>query len=94
MTTWQHSAPSNPTAQTPQHNLSLGEDSPSDLPELQEEETLEFQEEYPQEEAEEAEEEASPQRYLFSKLLLVQETNSSAIRHLYSPEIAQNRRCS
>ena len=31
-------------------------DFPSDLPEPQEEETLEFQEEYPREEAEEAEE--------------------------------------
>ena len=53
---WQHSTPSNLTVQTPQHNHSLDEDSPSDLPDSQEEETLEFQEEYPQEVAEEVEE--------------------------------------
>ena len=49
---WQRSVPSNLTIQTPP----LDEDSPSDPLESQEEETLEFQEEYPQEEAEEAEE--------------------------------------
>ena len=53
---WQCFVPSNLTAQTPQHNHSLDEDSLSDPPESQEEETLEFQEEYPQEEVEEAEE--------------------------------------
>ena len=49
--------PSSPIVQTHQHNHSLDEDSLSDPPELQEEETLDFQEEYPQEVVEEAEEE-------------------------------------
>ena len=49
--------PSSPIVQTHQHNHSLDEDSPSNPPELQEEETLDFQEEYPQEVAEEVEEE-------------------------------------
>ena len=56
MTTWQPSVLSNLTARTPQHNHSLGKDSPSDPPELLSEETLEFQEEYPQEVVEEVEE--------------------------------------
>ena len=47
--------PSNLIVQTLHHNHSLDEDSPFDLPELSEEETLEFQAEYPQEEAEEVE---------------------------------------
>ena len=56
MMTWPHSAPSNPIIQTLQHNHSLDENSPSDLPELLEEETLDSQVEYPQEVVEEAEE--------------------------------------
>ena len=57
MTTWQRFVPSNPTFRTPQLDHLLGGDSLSDPPELPEEETLDFQEEYPQEEVEEAEEE-------------------------------------
>ena len=49
--------PSSPTVQTHQHNHSLDTDSPSNPPGFLEEETLEFQEEYPQEVVEEAEEE-------------------------------------
>ena len=48
--------PSNLIVQTPHSNHSLDEDSPSNLPGLLVEETLEFQEEYPWEEEEEAEE--------------------------------------
>ena len=55
MTTWQHSAPSNQTNPTHQHNSQV-EDSPSDLPELRAEETLESQVEYPREVVEEVEE--------------------------------------
>ena len=84
MMTWPHSAPSNQTVQTPLHPLQ-DEDSPSDLLGLLEEETLEFQEEYPQEEAEEAED--SLLQYLHNKLL-TQEINSSAIRRLHSQETA------
>ena len=57
MTMWQHSAPSNPTVQTHQHNHSLDADSLSDPPGFLVEETLDSQEEYPQEVAEEVEEE-------------------------------------
>ena len=57
MTTWLHSAPSNLTIRTHQRNLFKGQDSPPERPELQVEETLDFQEEYPQEVAEEVEEE-------------------------------------
>ena len=93
---WQCSAPSNQTIQTPPHNHSLDKDSPSDLPDSQEEETLESQEEYPQEVAEEAEEEAEEEEHHpqspLNKQLLIQETNLSAIRRLYSQEIKQNRR--
>ena len=53
---WQRSVPSNQTVQTPPHNHSLDTDSPSNPPESLVEETLESQEEYPQEEVEEAEE--------------------------------------
>ena len=74
--------PSNQTVQTPPHNHSLDEDSPSDPPESQEEETLESQEEYPQEVAEEAEEveeveEAAefPPPYPWPRPLLTQETS-------------------
>ena len=91
---WQHSVPSNQIIQTP-HNHSLDEDSPSNPLELQEEETLESQEEYPQEVAEvaeEAEEEDSLLQYQHNKQPLIQETNSSAICHLLSQETAQSRR--
>ena len=87
---WQCSTPSNLTVQTPHHNLSLDEDSLSDLPKLQEEETLECQEEYPQEEVEEAEEEGSIAQFLHHKESLTQGTNSSAIHHLRSLEIEQS----
>ena len=56
------------------------------------EETLEYQEEYPQEVAEEVEEEDSLLPYLHNKQLPTEETNLSAIRHSYSQEIAQNQR--
>ena len=92
---WQRSAPSNQTYPTHQHNLRV-EDFPSDLPGLPEEETLECQEEYPQEAAEEAEAEAEeeefPPQYQHNKQLPVEETNSLAIRHLYSQEIAPNQK--
>ena len=99
MTMWQRSAPSNQTTPTHQHNSQV-EDSPSDLPELLLEETLESQAEYPQEvveeveEAEEAEEveEAFPPHYQHNKQLPMGETNSLAIRHLYSQEIAPNQK--
>ena len=48
--------PSSLTVQTHQHNHSLDMDSLSNPPGFLEEETLEFQEEYPQEVAEEVEE--------------------------------------
>ena len=99
MTMWPRFAPSNPTTPTHQHNSPV-EDSPSDLPELPEE-TLEIQAEYPQEEAEEveevveveeAEEEVSLLQYQHSKQLPMEETNSLAIRHSYSQEIAPNQK--
>ena len=52
---WRHFVPSNLTIQTRQHDHSLDMDYLSNLPFLVEE-TLESQEEYPQEEVEEAEE--------------------------------------
>ena len=79
--------PSNQIIQTP-HNHSLDKDSPSNPLELQEEETLESQEEYPQEVAEVAEEEDSLLQYQHNKQPLIQETNSLAIRHLLSQETA------
>ena len=57
MMTWPRSAPSNQTNPIHQHSRSWDMDSPSDLPSLLVEETLEFQAEYPQEEVEEVEEE-------------------------------------
>ena len=96
MMTWQHSAPSNQTTQTHQHNSQV-EASPSDPPELPMEETLESQVEYPQEVVEEvaeeeaAEEESLPQ-YQHNPQLPMGETNLLATRHLYSQEIAQNQR--
>ena len=93
---WQPSAPSNQTNPIPQHNTLRDADSPSDPPALLEEETLEFQAEYPQEEVEEVEEEAEEEvsllQYRCNKQLPTEETNSSAIRRLYSQEIVQNRR--
>ena len=100
MTMWQHSAPSNRTTLTHQHNNSRVEDSPSDLPGLLTEETLEYQEEYPQEVAEEVEEveevaeEVFLLQYQHSKQLPMGETSLLAIRHLYSQETAPNQRSS
>ena len=96
MMMWQHSVPSNPITQT----HPPGEDSLSDPPEFQEEETLESQEEYPQEVEEEVEEvveeateeEAFPLQYLHNKRLLPQETNLLAIRRSFSQETIQNQR--
>ena len=99
--TWQHSAPSNQTNLTHQHNTSQVKDSLSDPPKFLVEETLEFQVEYPQEveeevevevEVKEAEEEVSLLQYWHNKQPPMQETNLSAIRHLPSQEIVQNRR--
>ena len=99
MTTWQHSAPSNQTNPTHQHNSRV-EDSPSDPLEFLVEETLEYQEEYPQEvaeeveeeEAEEAEEEASLLPYQHHKQLPMEETNLLATHCSYSQGIAQNQK--
>ena len=96
--TWQHFAPSNQTTPTPQHNSPV-EDSPSDLPGLLVEETLESQVEYPREMVEEVEEEVevaeeavSLLQHQHNKQLPMGETNSLAIRLSYFQEIAQNRR--
>ena len=92
MTTWQPSAPSNQTTPTHLHNSQVG-DSPSDPPELLEEETLESQEEYPQEVAEEVEaveeteEEVSLLPHQHNQQLPTEETNLLATRHLFSQEI-------
>ena len=102
MMTWQHSVPSNQTTPTHQHD-SQAEASPSDPPTLPEKETLEFQEEYPREEVEEVEvaevaevveEEGavSLPRHQDNKQPPIGKTNSLAIHHLYSQEIARNRR--
>ena len=80
--------PSNPTIQTHQLNLSLDEDSPSNPPELQEEETLEFQEEYPQEVVEEVEEADSLLQYLHHKEPLTWGTSLSVTHSSYLQEIA------
>ena len=96
MTTWQRSAPSSQTTPTHQHNLRV-EDSPSDPPELPVEETLESQAEYPREVVEEVEEveeeeEVSLLQYQRNKQLPMGETNSLAILHLYSQEIAPSQK--
>ena len=90
--------PSNQTTPTHQHT-SWVEDSPSDLPGLLEEETLECQVEYPREVAEEveeeegeAEEEVSRLQFPHPKQLLIMEINSLATPHSYSQEIAPNRK--
>ena len=95
---WQRSVPSNPTTPTHQHNSRV-EDSPSDLPGLLEEETLDFQAEYPREVVEEVEEaevveeaEEAVSLPQHSKQLPMEETNLLAIRDLYSQGIAQNQR--
>ena len=96
---WQRSVPSNQTTPTHQHT-SRAEDSPSDSLTLLTEETLEFQEEYPQEvveeveEVEEAEEEEEdfPLQYRHNKQTPMGEINSLAIRHLYSQGIAPNQK--
>ena len=85
---WQHSAPSNQITPTHQHNSQV-EDSPSDPPELPEEETLESQEEYPQEVAEE---EVFLLQYQRHKQLPMGEINSLATRRLHSQEIAPNQK--
>ena len=91
---WQHSAPSNQTTPTHQHN-SQAEDSPSDPPDLMAEETLEFQVEYPQEEVEEVEE-VEEEVFLLQRQHNQQpptgEINSLATRHSYSQEIAPNQK--
>ena len=97
--TWQRSAHSSQTTPTHQHNSRV-EDSPSDLPDLPVEETLESQVEYPWEEVEEVEEEAeeaeeegdSLQPYQHNKPLPMGETNSLATRHSYSQGTVQNQR--
>ena len=92
---WPRFVPSNQTTPTHQHNL-RAEDSPSDLPELQVEETLEFQAEYPREvveEVEAAEEEFLPQ-YQHSKQLPTEETNLLAIHRSYLQGIAPNQKSS
>ena len=93
MTTWQHSVPSNQTTPTHQHNSQV-EDSPSDLPRLLVEETLEFQVEYPREVAEEAaeEEEEFPPQYQRNKQLPVGETSLLAIHHSYLQVTARNQK--
>ena len=103
MTTWQRSAPSNQTTPTHQHNSQV-EDSPSDPPELLEEETLEFQAEYPQEEAEEVEEVEEvveaveeeegefPLQYLYKQPPPMEGINSLVTHHSYSQEIARNQK--
>ena len=89
---WWLSAPSNPIAWTPQHNHSLGEDSLSDPPELLLEETLEFQKEYPWEEAEEVEEVTQEDLPQCLKEWEGKETNSSETHHPSSQEIRQNQK--
>ena len=96
MTTWQHSAPSNQITPTHQHNSPV-KDSPSDPPGLPEEETLESQEEYPQEVVEEVEEVGAEEaafllQYQHHKQLPMGEINSLATRHSYSQEIAPNQK--
>ena len=87
---WQHFAPSNQTTPTHQRNSRV-KASPSDLPELLVEETLESQVvAVVVEEEEEAE--ASLQPYQPNKQLPMGETNLLATRHLYSQEIAPNQK--
>ena len=90
--------PSNQTTLTHQHNSRV-EDSPSDLPELLVEETLESQVEYPQEvvgEVEEVEEGAEEEEFLLryqrNRQLPTGETSLSAIRLSYSQEIAPSQK--
>ena len=92
---WLLSEPSNQTTPIHLHNRSQDTDSPSDLPGLLVEETLESQEEYPREVAEEveeegAEEEVSPLQYPHNPQLLMQEINLLATCRSYSQEIAQS----
>ena len=94
----QPSTPSNPIAWTPQHDHPLGIGSPSNPPEFPWEETLGFQEEYPQEEAEEvtdsqeAEEVTQEDLPQCCKEQEGKGTNSSEICHLSSQEIKQNQK--
>ena len=97
MMMWQHFAPSNQTTLTHQHNSQV-EDSPSDLPGLLMEETLEFQAEYPQEEvevveeAEEVEGAVSLMQHQDNKQLPMGEINLLAIHRSYSQGIARNQK--
>ena len=96
---WPHSAPSNQTTPTHQHNSQV-EDFPSDPPDFPEEETLESQEEYPQEVAEEVEEvveevgeeEAFLLQYQHHKPFQMEGISSSATRRSYLQGIAPNRK--
>ena len=92
--TWLRSEPSNQTTPIHQHNYSQDKDSPSDPPGLLVEETLDFQEEYPQEVAEEAEEEAEEGGFTLqcphNMQLLIQEISLSATRCSHSQEIARS----
>ena len=92
---WPHFAPSNQTTPTHQHNSQV-EDSPSDPPELPEEETLESQEEYPQEVAEGVEEvveeEAFLPQYQHPKPLQMEGISSSATHHSYLQGTAPNQK--
>ena len=86
---WQHSTPSNQTTPIHQHNSRV-EDSPSDLPGLLVEETLEFQEEYPREVAEEEEEaveEDSLLQHRPHKQLLIKGINLLATHHSFSQDV-------
>ena len=87
---WQRSAPSNQTTPIHQPNSQV-EDSPSDPPGLPEEETLESQEEYPQEEVEEVEE-AFLLQYQHHKPLPMEGISSSATRRSYLQGIAPNQK--
>ena len=97
MTMWPRSVPSNQITPTHQHN-SRGEDSPSDLPGLLVEETLEFQEEYPWEVVEEVEEEEeavgedSLPQHRPHKQPLIKGINLLAIHHSFSQEIEQSQK--
>ena len=95
---WPHFAPSNQTTLTHQHNSQV-EDSPFDPPGLPEEETLESQEEYPQEVAEEVEvveevveEEAFLLQYQHHKPLPMEGISSSVTHRSYLQGIAPNQK--
>ena len=106
MMMWQRSAPSNQITLTHQHNSQV-EDSPSDLPGLLVEETLESQAEYPREVAEEVEEEEVEEEEVEEeeaveedsllqhrphKQLLIKGINLLVTHHLFSQEIEQSQK--